>query len=191
METHQTENTADLCKWYNQLTEIVDIFEQNEKAVKTPVTSPQLEISDSETSFSSLTTVPPSQSISKAPSRRRGKDITLLPKKKRIRTKNPNAKPRRTPRVSEKGTTSRKRKCASTTQLSRKKQALPITFASRLDALPIASTPATSNSRKNGFASCTNLPPTFSFSLPTSNLGSNNSQPSNSSQVRNSFPTPQ
>ena len=190
METPQTEKTADLCQWYNQLTEIVDIIEQNEQAVKTSVTSPQLEISDSETSFTSLTTVPPSKPSPNPPPRRRGKDITLLPKKKRIRTKNPNAKPRRPPRVSEKGTTSRKRKCASTTQLSRKKQSLPIAFASRLDALPIASTLATSTSRKNGFSSCTNFPPSFSFSLPSSNLGSNNSQSGNSSQVLNSFPTP-
>ena len=51
METPQTESTPDLCQWYNQLTEIVDIIEQNEQAVKTPVTSPQLEISDSETSL--------------------------------------------------------------------------------------------------------------------------------------------
>ncbi len=40
METPQTVKTADLCQWYNQLTEIVDIIEKNEQAVKTPVSSP-------------------------------------------------------------------------------------------------------------------------------------------------------
>ena len=155
METPQPENTQDLSYWYTQLKEIVDYIEKNEEAEKTATTTPPIEISDSETSFTSLTTLHQPEPTSTLPVRSRGKDISLLTKKKRIRKKNPNVKTRKSRRGAENGNASRKRRSRSAQAVVKKKPSAKSAIEFGLVELPLVSSSANSNNSKYLDPTCT------------------------------------